>query len=304
MIQQRSGVQLSGGVGEAADRYERQADAVADAVVQGRSAEALLDQQTTATEQRSAPADAPVQRELALVKTTDGSAVELDTFLANIDLELDADQLRAVDLLQQSARRYVFQVSTKQAEHEAAFLAWLEENEKFVNAPDEVALARGTISFKKMFKSAGKKFTDVDMGAYQVMTPDTKKMIGTSGLSTCVGLVVAGYTPKGWVAGIHHLPGGTGDIVKAYEKLKTMVYEAAEPYGEISKLERFAIPGDGTHAKIIEPFEKKVGAFNNDWRALLDSYGKVNSIAVTFERFWKWHAPDGLRVKYWEVAPQ
>jgi hypothetical protein len=43
VIQQQAGVQLSGGVGAAGDRYERHADAVADAVVRGQSAQALLD---------------------------------------------------------------------------------------------------------------------------------------------------------------------------------------------------------------------------------------------------------------------
>jgi hypothetical protein len=43
VIQQRGGVQLKGGVGQAGDAYEGQADAVADLVVQGRSAEHLLD---------------------------------------------------------------------------------------------------------------------------------------------------------------------------------------------------------------------------------------------------------------------
>jgi len=42
VIQQRGGVQLKGGVGEAGDAYERQADEVADRVVQGESAEELL----------------------------------------------------------------------------------------------------------------------------------------------------------------------------------------------------------------------------------------------------------------------
>lgn len=42
VVQQRGGVQLSGGVGKSGDAYERQADAVADAVVAGRSAEPLL----------------------------------------------------------------------------------------------------------------------------------------------------------------------------------------------------------------------------------------------------------------------
>jgi hypothetical protein len=44
VVQQQAGVQLHGGVGAAGDVYERQADAVADLVVAGGSAEALLDQ--------------------------------------------------------------------------------------------------------------------------------------------------------------------------------------------------------------------------------------------------------------------
>ncbi|MCC6623201.1 MAG: OmpA family protein [Deltaproteobacteria bacterium] len=42
VIQQRAGVSLSGGLGRAGDAYERHADRVADAVVRGQSAEALL----------------------------------------------------------------------------------------------------------------------------------------------------------------------------------------------------------------------------------------------------------------------
>jgi uncharacterized protein DUF4157 len=44
VVQQRAGVHLKGGVGTAGDRYEQHADRVADAVVQGRSSEALLDE--------------------------------------------------------------------------------------------------------------------------------------------------------------------------------------------------------------------------------------------------------------------
>jgi len=43
VVQQRGGVALSGGVGQRGDRYEQHADAVADLVVAGRSAESLLD---------------------------------------------------------------------------------------------------------------------------------------------------------------------------------------------------------------------------------------------------------------------
>jgi hypothetical protein len=44
VVQQRSGVSLNGGVGQAGDRYEQHADSVADAVVSGRSAEPILDE--------------------------------------------------------------------------------------------------------------------------------------------------------------------------------------------------------------------------------------------------------------------
>ena len=42
VVQQRAGVHLKGGVGEVGDAYEQHADAVADLVVQGQSAESLL----------------------------------------------------------------------------------------------------------------------------------------------------------------------------------------------------------------------------------------------------------------------
>ncbi len=44
VVQQRGGVHLKGGVGEAGDPHEQHADAVAQRVVEGRSAQALLDQ--------------------------------------------------------------------------------------------------------------------------------------------------------------------------------------------------------------------------------------------------------------------
>jgi hypothetical protein len=67
VVQQRGGVQLKGGVGEVGDQYEQHADAVADAVVRGESAEALLNQHaagaaasTTAVQRQEAPVDAGV----------------------------------------------------------------------------------------------------------------------------------------------------------------------------------------------------------------------------------------------------
>lgn len=49
VVQQRRGVNLPGGVGQQGDSYEQQADAVAARVVQGHSAESLLDQHSGST---------------------------------------------------------------------------------------------------------------------------------------------------------------------------------------------------------------------------------------------------------------
>ena len=76
VVQQRSGVQLKGGVGEAGDAYERHADAVADRVVAGRSAEALLDGgaaggPTQAIQRKETKDDAQILENQARLKGTD-----------------------------------------------------------------------------------------------------------------------------------------------------------------------------------------------------------------------------------------
>jgi hypothetical protein len=54
VVQQRAGVSLPSGVGRRGDAYEKHADAVADQVASGRSAEGLLSQMTGETVQRKA----------------------------------------------------------------------------------------------------------------------------------------------------------------------------------------------------------------------------------------------------------
>jgi len=71
-VQQQRGVQLYGGVGRAGDPYERHADAVADAVVEGRSAEGLLD-----AHPGTGPETHGVQRELKR-STTDKVSLALE----------------------------------------------------------------------------------------------------------------------------------------------------------------------------------------------------------------------------------
>jgi Domain of unknown function (DUF4157) len=72
VVQQRRGVSLAGNVGQAGDSYERHADQVADAVVAGRSAEALLGGSSSG----HAPATpGPVQRQQAQAAEVDVDAL-------------------------------------------------------------------------------------------------------------------------------------------------------------------------------------------------------------------------------------
>lgn len=65
VVQQRQGLQLESGVGQAGDRWERQADEVADRVAQGRSAADLLGSATASSgPTTSSP---PVQRQVSVM---------------------------------------------------------------------------------------------------------------------------------------------------------------------------------------------------------------------------------------------
>ena len=81
VVQQRGGVQLKGGVGAAGDAHERHADAVADRVVAGQSAEALLDGVAggrseiggagSAVQRKDDPGDTAILADQAKLKNTD-----------------------------------------------------------------------------------------------------------------------------------------------------------------------------------------------------------------------------------------
>jgi hypothetical protein len=78
VVQQRGGVRLAGGVGREGDEYERHADAVADRVVRGESAEPLLD----AMAHRGASGGPAVQR------VTDADRTRIDQALNDAEDEL------------------------------------------------------------------------------------------------------------------------------------------------------------------------------------------------------------------------
>jgi hypothetical protein len=91
VVQQRGGVQLKAGVGEAGDAYERHADAVADRVVAGQSAEDLLDgagaSAMPAVQRKEGPGDAKLLEHQASLRGTDVEIPALEGALLATRLE-------------------------------------------------------------------------------------------------------------------------------------------------------------------------------------------------------------------------
>jgi hypothetical protein len=84
VVQQRGGVQLKGSVGAVGDAYERHADAVADRVIAGQSAEDLLDRGAASVAPRATPA---VQRKEG---KDDARILENQAGLQGTDVEIPA----------------------------------------------------------------------------------------------------------------------------------------------------------------------------------------------------------------------
>ena len=134
VIQQRAGVQLKGGVGEAGDVYETQADAIADRVVAKESAEDLLDQAAS-----GAGGSTGVQRREAASSTTVASAVEA----ANSEANVVVDRVNAVSADVGQPLSGI--ANTRLAEviemYNAALAPFAGLNDTFANDPDSLTVA-------------------------------------------------------------------------------------------------------------------------------------------------------------------
>jgi hypothetical protein len=111
VVQQRGGVQLAGGVGHDGDEYEQHADAVADLVVQGKSAESLLDRFASGSGGRS------IQMFTA---ARDNRAVAIVNFLLANQQQGDAETIaRAIDrgISDQNVARVVLQFRLRDEEY-------------------------------------------------------------------------------------------------------------------------------------------------------------------------------------------
>jgi Domain of unknown function (DUF4157) len=102
VVQQRSGVSLKGGVGAAGDAHEQHADEVADLVVQGKSAEPLLDRHAGDGGQAAASPGA-VQRQLIAYHQVTGEDVyvrnrpAVESVASKVDREVTDARAMALD---------------------------------------------------------------------------------------------------------------------------------------------------------------------------------------------------------------
>lgn len=180
VVQQRAGVHLKGGVGQSGDSHERHADAVADRVVSGESAQALLDQYAPgggghgvqrAVVQRHGPpepapaggASGPVEKLRAAVKAANaadvtaayGALQSADKVVVAHDTRLVTDLVRVVDasaalgILTDLAlpRKTLLQVAAGGKASDATFLV---EVLRLAGLDNVTALAAGAAEVKQV----------------------------------------------------------------------------------------------------------------------------------------------------------
>lgn len=150
VVQQRSLVQLLGGVGQVGDVYEQHADQVADLVVQGKSAQSLLDRVASPGATTSASQGGPVQRKL-IVGKKEIPAEEVEVHLTNA---LSLGQISEEEL--GASKRLVGEAAD--AKETYSYPSWQDAavgvREHDLSQAPSVAIQRGSI----VFTNAAKKF--------------------------------------------------------------------------------------------------------------------------------------------------
>jgi Domain of unknown function (DUF4157) len=137
VVQQRAGVHLKGGIGQAGDAYERHADAVAAAVVQGRNAQALLDRCAPRPDDAGSIQRNAVQRNgfarTEAVTATTGLPPGIADLIAGYELRTSAEVVAAIVkevkafLAERPARRYDTGFNGPRAANEIVSAATLAE---------------------------------------------------------------------------------------------------------------------------------------------------------------------------------
>jgi hypothetical protein len=148
-VQQREGIQVAGRVGTVGDHFERHADAVADLVVRGQSAEALLDE-LSGSQRRSVGVRAgaglvqrqsPTREEMLLALRTELADAATDpSRYQNVALRLNG--FNRADIKRLTAGLSVEQMRGTRAAVEH-FLAGWPEQQTILDALDGAARAKG-----------------------------------------------------------------------------------------------------------------------------------------------------------------
>lgn len=165
VVQQRGGVQLKSGVGEVGDAYERHADAVADAVVSGKSAQPLLDQM-------SGGSSVQMSRDVQLDTTYDFSDEEADVIQVDT-YELHAGA-RPYDIIQNYVNAIAEMIDVMGTNHLSGIA-------NFIDTMQFEGSTRADV-LGAIFKSIGKSLLDEAIDQIVGLIP-------VPGLSTVVGWV-------------------------------------------------------------------------------------------------------------------
>jgi hypothetical protein len=204
VVQQRGGVQLKGGVGEEGDTYERHADAVAERVVAGQSAEALLDSYAPSSPSggRAGPAEAlrggAIQRKLKykekLFTTMKEVSADRDVFNAVQSFKKSLGAKVVTDLLEDKVKVYDLEDGLKEVSGKDVPV----EVDSKQKSRDKEGARKTTdiqLPFKKGdYPKGSTLYAPIDHAIIVINNGGGYQFVGTSGLLGCVEVMIEYHT--------------------------------------------------------------------------------------------------------------
>jgi hypothetical protein len=158
VVQQRQGAHVAGGVGERGDRFERQADAVADKVVRGESAESLLGPGADARTARSSA----VQRDDSSEEERHQRTMSEELPHVQIQFSIVKGKISRLETLQEEIRGLQERVEVRRIQNTQEDQARIEELEGKLESKRRAAnrlvrqLNKDVRWFGKVFQGRGK----------------------------------------------------------------------------------------------------------------------------------------------------
>jgi len=232
VVQQKAGVQLSGGVGQAGDAYEVHADKVADAVVAGQDASPILSQAVGRGSE--AGIQRQVQRLETSTSTTTNTTENTERPENTREAEVRVDAPPKVQLHGYGGVRHVFGKKVKQMEQELTLLEAKEASFAAQATPAAVPTATtttdsdkaatttpeptGMLTLEDREKKTHLRTTIDDIN--RTKGGDYLIFAGHIGVSLDGGSTIYGFTPVA-------PEGMPGEIVKAHLHNHTMTFPGA-----------------------------------------------------------------------------